>query len=557
MIRLRSLFLPLLMLVLGVAESTHPQSSSTRFRTAKGEPIHEVRIQGNRQIPESRIRSALENAPEDIEEAVATLPLPDLNRVILKIEDDDAKRVATIIVVPQPDAGISPTTPMTRFRTSAGDPIHEIRIRGNQKITEAEISAGLEYGPEDLSKAVDTLTDVLPYFSRVTLEYANDGTRRVAIITVVEKALSSDYYLRPASLIRFNRVTGWLVAAQFEMGRRWEMGPLWMWDISESVRATLPKLFGEVGYGFGNRHFNYRAGGEAIRGKRGIWNLGVTAQIHRVTTVVAPDLFSHYDGGWYVFYRVLGLAQLHNYYLRDGVEMSIRWEPQEPTHSLKLTMRAESHESLQKTTDWHLFNWDSVPEARENPRINPGWLQSVAFTYDLNTRKNDNLGWHSSFLVEHSSSAVGSDFDFTRFKLHLRHAVRKGKNIVRSRLMLGFATDALPIQRQFVIGGPGLLNGYPLYAFAGDHGALLNIEYMYRLSNLYHWEFLNEWFIVLSLNEGQVWNISDKPYRFDPKADAGIGIQFSEDIPISRVNFFKPLESGRGAQLVATWFYRF
>ena len=555
MIRLTSLFLPLLMLVLGVAEGTHPQSSSTRFRTAEGEPIHEVRIQGNRQISEARIRSALENAPEEIEKAVATLP--DLNRVILKIEDDDAKRVATIIVVTQPDRQISPTTPTTRFRTAAGDPIHEIRIRGNQKITEAEILAGLEYGPEDFSKAVDTLTDVLPYFSRVTLEYTNDGTRRVAIITVVEKVLSSDYYLRPAPLIRFNRVTGWLLATRLELGRRWQMGPLWMWNIPSSVRSELPKLFGEIGYGFGNRNLNYRVGGDAIRGKPGIWKLGVTAQMHRATTVVAPDLFPRYDSGWYVWYGVIGLTQLHNYYLRDGVEVTFLWEPREPTHSLKLTMRAESHESLRKTTDWHLFNWDSVPEARENPRINPGWLQSVAFTYDLNTRKNDNLGWHSTFLVEHSNSAVGSDFDFTRFKLHLRYAVRKGKNIVRTRLMLGFATDALPIQRQLVIGGPGLLNGYPLYAFAGDHGALLNIEYMYRLSNLYHWEFLNEWFIVLSLNEGQVWNISDKPYRFDPKADGGIGIQFSEDIPFSRVNFFKPLESGRGVQVVTTWFYSF
>lgn len=540
-------------------ETTQEHPTATRFRTVAGEPIHEIRIQGNQKITEAQIQTALENGPKDIEKAIESLgnTLPNLSRVILVIKDEGARRVATITVATQPDRQSSPTTPMTRFRTAAGDPIHEIRIRGNQKITEAEILAGLEYGPEDFSKAVDTLTDVLPYFSRVTLEYANDGTRRVAIITVVEKVLSSDYYLRPAPLIRFNRVTGWLLAARLELGRRWQMGPLWMWNIPSSVRSELPKLFGEIGYGFGNRHLNYRVGRDMVRGQPGIWNLGVTAQIHRVTTVVAPNLFPRYDSGWYVWNSVLGLTQLHNYYLREGVEVSFRWEPRAPTHSLKLTMRAESHESLQKTTDWHLYNWDSKPEARENPPINPGRLRSVAFRYDLNTRKDSNLGWHNAMLVEHSSPAVGSDFDFTRFQLHLRYAVSKGKNIVRTRLMLGFATDALPIQRQFVIGGPGLLNGYPLYAFAGDHGALLNIEYMYRLSNLYHWEFLNEWFIVLSLNEGQVWNISDKPYRFDLKADAGIGIQLWVDDPFVRMNFSKPLESGRGVQVVTTWFYRF
>ncbi len=555
--RVMLLVISFLTVEIGVAASAHPQNDSTRFRTAEGEPIHEVRIQGNQQISEAQIRSALENAPEDITKAITTLPLPDLNRAILEIKHDGSRRVATIIVVTQPDRQSSPTPPTTRFRTAAGHPIHEIRIRGNQKVSEAEIRGGLEYGPEDLNKAVDTLKDFLPYFSRVTLEYTNDGTKLVAIITVAEKALSSNYYLGPVPLIRFNRVTGWLLATRLELGKRWQMGPLWMWDIPSSARAHLPKLFGEIGYGFGNKYLNYRVGGEAIQGQPNIWNLGVTAQIHRTTAVVSPDLFPSYEDGWYVWCSVLGLTQLHNYYLREGVEMSIRWEPREFTHSLKFTMRAESHESLRKSTDWHLYNWDSVPKARENPRIDPGRLRSVEFTYDLNTRKNKNLGWHNTLLVEHSSPAVDSDFDFTRFQLHLRYAVGKGNNIVQTRLMLGFATDELPIQRQFFIGGPGLLNGYPLYAFSGDHGALLNIEYLYRLSNLYHWGFLNEWFIVLSLNEGQVWSISDKPYRFDPKTDVGIGLQFSEDSPISRMNFFKPLESGRGIEFATTWFYRF
>lgn len=539
-------------------ETVQRRIFTTQFWTAAGEPIHEVQIRGNRQIT-AQIQTTLENGPKDIEKAIESLgnTLPNLSQVTLEIKDDGTKHVATIIVVTQSDTQSSPTIPTTRFRTAAGNPIHEIRIRGNQKITEAEIRGGLEYGPEDISKAVDTLKDVLPYFSRVALEYANDGTKRVAIITVAEKALSSDYYLGPAPLIRFNRVTGWLLAARLELGRRKEIGPFWMWNIPSSVRAYLPKLFTEVGYGFGNRHLNYRVGADAIRGKPDNWNLGVTAQIHRATTVVAPDFFPPYDSGLYVWYSVNGLTQLHNYYLREGVEVSFRWEPRVPTHSLKLTMRAESHESLQKTTDWHLFNWDSKPEARENPPINPGRLQSATFRYDLNTRQNSNLGWHNTLLVEHSSPAVGSDFDFTRFQLHLRYAVSKGKSIVRTRLMLGFATDALPIQRQFIIGGPGLLNGYPLYAFAGDHGALLNMEYLYRLSNLHHWGFLKEAFIVLSLNEGQVWNTSNKPYLFDPKADVGIGLQFWVDDPFVRMNFSKPLESGRGVQFVTTWFYRF
>ena len=553
MIRLKLLFLPLLMLVLGVTVNAQPQTLSTRFRTAEGEPIHEIRIQGNQQFTEAQIRTALENGPENIVKAIASLPLPDLNRVILEIKDDGARRVATIIVVTQPDERISPTTPTTWFRTAEGGPIHEIRIRGNKKITEEEIRAGLEYGPEDISKAIDNLTDFLPYFSRVTLEYANDATKSVAIITVTEKALSSDYYLRPAPLIRFNRVTGWSLATRLELGKRWQMGPLWMWRIPNSVRAYMPKLFGEVGYGFGNRDLNYRVGGDIIWGEPDISTLGVSAHIYRATNVIAPDLLPYYNNLSTAWANLCGNPQLHNYYLSEGVEVSFRWEPVAPTHSLKLTMRAESHESLQKTTDWHLFNWSSKLEARENPPIIPGRLRSVALRYDLNTRRDSNLGWHNTLLVEHSHPAVGSHFDFTRFQLQLRYTVLRGNNLIRTRLALGGATGTLPIQRQFVLGGLGTLNGYPPYAFAGDYGALLNMEYLYRLSNLHHWGFLKETFVVLFLDQGQVWNTSDKPYRFDPKADVGIGLQFDEDY-IFRYYVSKSLESGRGVQFVATWF---
>ena len=363
-------------------ETAQGQISPTRFRTSEGEPIHEVRIQGNQKISEAEIQTALENGPEDIVKAIAYLPLPDLNRVIVEIKDDGTRRIATIIVIAQPDTGrLRPSSP-TGLWTAARDPIHEVRIQGNQTINEAEIQAALENGPEEIEKAIDSLEDALPYFSRISLQFENDGTRRVAVITVVEKTLSSDYYFHAAPLVRFNRVTGWLLGPHLEVGKRRQIGPLWMWDISSSVRPHLSKFFGEVGYGFGNQDLNYRVGGDMIWSQPDVSSLGVSAQIHRATTAVAPELFPHYDSVSDAFWA-LGF---HNYYLSQGVETSFRWEPVVPTHSLKLTMRAESHESLQKTTDWQLGNWGSESEAEENPPITPGRLRSVTFRYDLNTR---------------------------------------------------------------------------------------------------------------------------------------------------------------------------
>ena len=559
-------------------EITQEQATPTRFRTSEGAPIHEVRIQGNQKITKAEIQTALENEPEDIVKAIAYLPLPDLNRIVVEIEGDDTRRVATIIVIAQPDTMRLPTSSPTGLWSTAKDPIHEVRIQGNQKISEAEIRVVLENGPEEIVKAIDNLRDALPYFSRISLQFENDGTRRVAIITVVEKTLSSDYYFHAAPLVRFNRVTGWLLGAHLELGKRRQIGPLWMENIPSSVRPYLPKLFGEVGYGFGNQHINYRVGGDMIWSQSGASSLGISAQIHRAITAIAPELFPHYGGVSDAFWA-LGF---HNYYLSKGVKTSVRWAPVVPTHSFELTMRAESHESLQKTTDWYIGNWGSESEAEENPPITPGQLRSVTLRYDLNTRQNigstptgkisstgisisiplqnSNLGWHNTLLIEHSNPAVGSDFDFTRFQLQLRYAASKGKSRIRTRLVLGAATSALPIQRQFIIGGRGTLSGYPLYAFAGDLVSLLNLEYFYRLPlpNPYGWKWLNNMktFVILFLDQGQVWNISDKPYRFDPKTSVGMGLQLGQESPL-RFNLSKPLESDRGLQFDLMWYSSF
>ena len=557
-------------------ETPQAQTSPTRFRTSEGKPIHEVRIRGNQRISESEIQTALESGPENIVEAITYLPLPDFNRVVVEIEGDDTRRIATIIVIAQPDTRNLLTASPTRLWTAARDPIHEIRIQGNQQISEAEIRDVLENGPDEIEKAIDNLRDALPYFSRVSLQFENDGTKRIAIITVVERRLSSNYYFHGTPLVQFNRVTGWLLGAHLEAGKRRQIGPLWMSNIPNAVRAYLPKLFGEVGYGFGSEDLNYRVGGDMIWGQPDLSSIGVSAQIHRATTAVAPELFPHYGGVSDAF----GALGFHNYYLSKGVETSFRWEPVISTHSLRLTMRAESHESLEKTTDWQFGNWGSESEAEENPPITPGQLRSITLIYNLNTRQNtgahttpqisstgvsvplqnSSLGWHNTLFVEHSNPTVGSDFDFTRFQLQLRYAASRGDHLIRTRLVLGAATSALPIQRQFIIGGRGTLSGYPLYAFAGDHVSLLNLEYFYRLPtpNPYGWEWLNhlKTLGVLFLDQGQVWSMSDKPYRFDPKTSVGIGLQFGQESPF-RLNVSKPLESERGVKFDLMWYSSF
>lgn len=412
--------------------------------------------------------------------------------------------------------------------------------------------------------------------------------------------------------IRFNRVTGWELSAMFNSG---------IPGIPVSDAKQKPRINGIVGYGFGNRLFSYDIGvdvpplsysrktvsasGGTVTRNRTI-GLGLRAKVFRKTDVITPDIAiaqrADAINPFGLLYSLVGGTDLHNYYLRNGFEIGLRWEGrrrQVPMHSVMLTFLAERHESLPKSTDWHFLNWQSSRKARENPEITDGRMRSLVLQYDFNTRalkegvlasstnhhledgqntrplqdaiahsKLHHLGWHNTLLVEYSHPALRSDFDFTRYQLHLRYAHPLGNHHVRARAIGNFSTAALPLQRQFAIGGPGTLNGYPLYEFAGDRGILVNVEYFHHVPSLFagSGEPRSEFplFVVPFLDGGQVWNASGENdseptvgTSATPKGSAGIGVQFGEDNFILRGNVAKAFEATQGAQFNLIWFYSF
>ena len=474
----------------------------------------------------------------------------------------------------------------TGFRLADGSPIYDIQIEGNQKIDRAEILETLRAGDEDINKAVEVLRKKMgSQLETVESSVKEEKGRHTAVITVKERSLPSSSGSSSGSftanpMIRFNRVSGWKLGATSEI---------------DVVRARFPNgmstsnILGYIGYGFGNKITDIEIGIDTLpfatytrfnnpEADVDKWyhGFGIKTRIHR-TTAITPDNVNPYRVPNYandpfgLFYNVFGAEDLHNYYLSRGFEMAFRWQTLPrmdyipPKHLVMLALLAESHKSLDKSTDWHLFNWRSTSKARENPAITPGRMRSVMFTYDLNLRQGapgtGSLGWHNTFFLEHSRTGFGSDFDFTRYQLHLRYAHPLGKHQIRTRAVGSFSTAALPIQRQFTIGGPGVLNGYPLYAFAGDRGYLFNIEYFFYLPELFTWrnmqfDFFNL-FLVFFLDAGQAWNIDDETSTFVPKSDAGIGFQIGERDSFLRFNVAQAFESERGVQFNLLWFYSF
>ena len=390
--------------------------------------------------------------------------------------------------------------------------------------------------------------------------------------------LTSGDTFRPRIPIGLNRVDGFRIGGGFQTGKQWYLDPLFfpgpgskIWrnqngtvartDVNADdadtpyQTATSPFLFGMAGYAFASRSLHYQVGGGITSGEN--LNLTYGLQIHRLTSVRDNDLLLSTSER---YFRALWGTDFQDYYLKEGAVMSLQWHPRNVTHALGLSLLWEEHQSLENKMHFHLRNWSADPAltGRRNALIDDGSMHSISLKYDFDNRGNTDLNydfenrgrtgeWYNTFLVEHANSAIGSDFDFTRFLVHFRNYYPIGNGRIDTRLKVAVATDPLPFQRQFVIGGIGTLRGYSLYEFVGDHGFLFNVEYVHSLGgNL---------FIVPFADIGQVWDrledVKDIQHVKDiqPKINLGVGFQSGP----FRLNLARSIEEGRGYQVDFKW----
>ena len=561
--------------------------------TYRGQPIRKIQIHSHTKTEginhKERVNAVKDiffgdivpqEGPEDIVVLLKKLSDSDVATYVQKVTVNTGEKWIKIQLEDIPDG--SHLIPLSRrYQTSNGDFIDEIQVEGNLSADSNEIVKALEKGPAEITDAVLSLSETIPeidQFDRVEVKIEESGEQRIATINLIEKTLPLSAYTTMIPRIGFNRVTGWELGARVETGlrsrKRDNITPFeFDWYSDVPLEKDNSKLFAQFGYGFGNKQLYYRVGVDKIWGERDKWNFGINAQFQRGTTTIAPNLYAGYNDTGTFFLRLFGVPDHQDYYLRNGAEVALRWQPLRALN-FDLSMLWETHESLLKTTDWHLLNWRSSSKLRENLVITPCDMRSINFRFDFNNRYNYH-GWHNTFLVEHSNRNLGSDFDWTRFQAHIRNAYLFGKNQLRTRFVLSsvvgkpaedhVGTAILPVQRQFIIGGIGTLNGYPLYTFAGDEGYLFNAEFLIGLPDINKLNVLknirvdvpNNINLVLLFDHGQVWNELDSSWHFKPKGSAGIGLQFGSGINIFRINVAKAFESKQGIQFNLMFFYNF
>lgn len=176
-----------------------------------------------------------------------------------------------------------------------------------------------------------------------------------------------------------------------------------------------------------------------------------------------------------------------DHYRREGWSVYVRaHHPHRPIDAI-LEYRDERHTSVRAASPLSVL--DNGDDWRPEPAIEEGSLQSLTLSLAYDTRNDERdpaAGWFVRGALEQAlggdlqrvaeavilTAANGTDSHFTHLQLDARRYLRFGPS---SRLALRLFTagsvdgDALPAQRQHVLGGEGSLPGFPL--FAQDCGA--------------------------------------------------------------------------------------
>ena len=172
--------------------------------------------------------------------------------------------------------------------------------------------------------------------------------------------------------------------------------------------------------------------------------------------------------------QIFGFEDYFDHFWREGISGSLGYRfgrPPGPGVQVSGGMNIAQHESVNKTTDWHLLG--DRDEQRPNPHIDPGNLRSVFFRASF---KGESAGPPLLFgqrevalEVEHSGPGFGSAFAFTQFRLALDWRIetlfkrRLLPNVLDVRVVGSAFAGTLPRQRFEILDSGILLGGFSTF----------------------------------------------------------------------------------------------
>lgn len=255
--------------------------------------------------------------------------------------------------------------------------------------------------------------------------------------------------------VRYNRVEG--VYLGYALKR----------DFFRKRYPNRPFLFGESGYSFGNKEFQYQAGLE--KGFMDDFRLAFGAEYHH--QIETPDR-------WIIPQDENSLAafllkeDFYDYYLTEGYSFYIT-QNITPIMTWSASYHVDDMDSCKKTTNWALFG--GRDKFRSNPYMSSGEIKSVKGEFTLDTRNSKTKtthGWYAQAEYEQAGEDFKGDYDFKRFVFDIRRYQSLGYGDgLDVRIRLGSGNGNLPWQRTFQLGGISTMRGFKYKELSG--GALV------------------------------------------------------------------------------------
>ncbi len=261
-----------------------------------------------------------------------------------------------------------------------------------------------------------------------------------------------------------------------------------------SINATdWLELRAESGYSTGYEEWNYGGGFSLnwLDSQHFESSIGINYAAETTTRYTSHIYKPYYT----IIPNLLGNNGYFDYYRSEGFRAFSSIEHPDSDLSLTAGFSSKKHSSLPTTTAYDLVGKKN--NYRTNPAIDEGTMRVIDLVAGYNINEGYNFGItgqdYIRFEIEHSSEALGSDFNFTRYETRLSWSFptfyqrRLLSNTLDINLKAGTYSGNLPIQKLGIIdvslgkSSPyGVMKAARGRPYEGNQYLSLNVEHNFR-----------------------------------------------------------------------------